>query len=48
MYVKAKKNELVRLKNERVCVEVGEKCVVCGKALTKESVIERGGEEEGD
>ena len=33
MYVKAKKNELVRLKNERVCVEVGEKCGVCGKAI---------------
>lgn len=41
MYVKAKKNELVRLKNERVCVEVGEKCSVCGKAFTKESVIAR-------
>lgn len=41
VYVKAKKNELVRLKNERVCVEVGEKCVVCGKAFTKESVIAR-------
>ena len=41
VYVTAKKNELARLRGEAMAVEAEQKCSVCGKAFTKESVVAR-------